>query len=221
MLKKLCIHVFKLINEGSSQDSVIGQKLNIVDLFERDIADLTAEQHACLKEIALNSPADYFRISEIYNNDVVQGLINDRLIIRRASKLTLYWDIFRDYVLNKSVPKLLLDYIPQQQFSTVVRIPDCLLLNGSMSSLELSQKTGMNVATIDNTMIDAVMFGTVKSNNIAAQVVLQNYMFERFLARMSKSEYCEKFVIKDGMLIAAIVGLDTRSTMDLDTTLKM
>ena len=59
-----------------------------------------------------------------------------------------------------------------------------------------------------------------KSNNIAAQVVLQNYMFERFLARMSESEYKEKFVIKGGMLIAAIVGLDTRSTMDLDTTLK-
>ncbi|MCR1840483.1 nucleotidyl transferase AbiEii/AbiGii toxin family protein [Murimonas intestini] len=59
-----------------------------------------------------------------------------------------------------------------------------------------------------------------KSNNIAAQVVLQNYMFERFLVRMSESEYSEKFVIKGGMLIAAIVGLDTRSTMDLDTTLK-
>lgn len=59
-----------------------------------------------------------------------------------------------------------------------------------------------------------------KNSNIAAQVVLQNYMFERFLARLSKSDYCEKFVIKGGMLIAAIVGLDTRSTMDLDTTLK-
>lgn len=59
-----------------------------------------------------------------------------------------------------------------------------------------------------------------KMNNIAAQVVLQNYMFERFLARLSESEYNEKFVIKGGMLIAAIVGLDTRSTMDLDTTLK-
>lgn len=57
-------------------------------------------------------------------------------------------------------------------------------------------------------------------NNIAAQVVLQNYMFERFLERLSISEYNDKFVIKGGMLIAAIVGLDTRSTMDLDTTLK-
>ena len=59
-----------------------------------------------------------------------------------------------------------------------------------------------------------------KDNRIAAQVVLQNYMFERFLARLSLSEYRDKFVIKGGMLIAAIVGLDTRSTMDLDTTLK-
>ena len=59
-----------------------------------------------------------------------------------------------------------------------------------------------------------------RENKIAAQVVLQNYMFERFLARLSRSEYKDKFVIKGGMLIAAIVGLDTRSTMDLDTTLK-
>lgn len=59
-----------------------------------------------------------------------------------------------------------------------------------------------------------------KKNNIAAQVVLQNYMFERFLERLSKSEYQEKFVIKGGMLVAALVGLDTRSTMDLDATLR-
>jgi len=59
-----------------------------------------------------------------------------------------------------------------------------------------------------------------KQNTIAAQVVLQNYMFERFLERLSKSEYQEKFVIKGGILVAAIVGLDTRSTMDLDATLR-
>lgn len=45
-------------------------------------------------------------------------------------------------------------------------------------------------------------------------------MFERLLERLSVSDYSEKFVIKGGMLIAAIVGLDTRSTMDLDTTIR-
>ena len=59
-----------------------------------------------------------------------------------------------------------------------------------------------------------------KRHNIAAQVVLQNYMFECFLSRLSMSVYCEKIVVKGGMLIAAIVGLDIRSTMDLDTTLR-
>lgn len=59
-----------------------------------------------------------------------------------------------------------------------------------------------------------------KQKNIPAQVILQNYMFERLLVRLSVSEYKEKFVLKGGMLVAAIVGLDNRATMDLDTTLK-
>ena len=59
-----------------------------------------------------------------------------------------------------------------------------------------------------------------KQKNIPAQVILQNYMFERLLVRLSVSEYKEKFVLKGGMLVAAIVGLDNRATMDMDITLK-
>ena len=59
-----------------------------------------------------------------------------------------------------------------------------------------------------------------KDKNIPAQVILQNYMFERLLVRLAQSEYREKFDLKGGMLVAAIVGLDNRATMDLDTTLK-
>ena len=59
-----------------------------------------------------------------------------------------------------------------------------------------------------------------KVNHLPAQVVLQNVMFERFLDRLSKSEYRDKFVIKGGILVSALVGLDTRATMDLDTTLR-
>lgn len=59
-----------------------------------------------------------------------------------------------------------------------------------------------------------------KQKNLPAQVILQNYMFERLLIRLAASEYKEKFVLKGGMLVAALVGLDHRATMDLDTTLK-
>ena len=53
-----------------------------------------------------------------------------------------------------------------------------------------------------------------------AQLLMRNYMMERFLERISLSEYRDKFILKGGMLVAALVGLDARSTMDLDTTVK-
>lgn len=59
-----------------------------------------------------------------------------------------------------------------------------------------------------------------RKKDMSAQVVLQNYMFERFLERLSKSEYRDKFILKGGMLIAAIVGIDNRATMDMDATIK-
>lgn len=45
-------------------------------------------------------------------------------------------------------------------------------------------------------------------------------MFERFLQRLSLSKYRNNFIIKGGLLISYLVGLDSRSTMDIDTTIK-
>lgn len=59
-----------------------------------------------------------------------------------------------------------------------------------------------------------------KSHGIMPQVVLQNYMFECFLSRLSKTRYSENFILKGGILVSSIVGLDVRSTMDMDATLK-
>jgi len=56
--------------------------------------------------------------------------------------------------------------------------------------------------------------------NISAQLVMQNYMLERLLERISLSKYQQNFIVKGGFLISAIVGLESRATMDLDTTLK-
>ena len=53
-----------------------------------------------------------------------------------------------------------------------------------------------------------------------AQILMRNYMMERFLERISLSEYRDKFILKGGMLVAAMVGLDARSTMDIDATVK-
>jgi predicted nucleotidyltransferase component of viral defense system len=61
---------------------------------------------------------------------------------------------------------------------------------------------------------------TAKKNNLVANTVLQNYMMERFLERVSVSKYRDNIILKGGFLIAAMVGIDMRSTMDIDTTIK-
>lgn len=58
-----------------------------------------------------------------------------------------------------------------------------------------------------------------KENNLTVQQVLQNYMFERFLERLSFSEYKEKLIIKGGVLLSSIIGIKLRSTMDIDADL--
>lgn len=59
-----------------------------------------------------------------------------------------------------------------------------------------------------------------KNKNSKPQIILQNYTFERFLERLSNSKYKNKFILKGGILISAIVGVANRSTMDMDATIK-
>lgn len=65
-----------------------------------------------------------------------------------------------------------------------------------------------------------------KANNLAKQCdittneVLQNYMFERILERLSVSKYKKNFILKGGLLLSSIMGIDTRTTMDMDTCIK-
>ena len=68
--------------------------------------------------------------------------------------------------------------------------------------------------------LKAILKNMAKSKNISAQIVLQNFMLERLLERISVSSYRENFILKGGFLIAALVGLDTRATMDMDATVK-
>ncbi len=68
--------------------------------------------------------------------------------------------------------------------------------------------------------LKAIVKNIAKEKNISAALVLQNYMLERFLERVSLSRYRENYIIKGGFLIASMVGLNSRATMDMDATIK-
>ncbi len=59
-----------------------------------------------------------------------------------------------------------------------------------------------------------------KSDSNKAQILIRNYAMERFLDRLSRSHYKYSFILKGGMIVSSIIGIDKRSTMDIDTTIR-
>jgi predicted nucleotidyltransferase component of viral defense system len=70
------------------------------------------------------------------------------------------------------------------------------------------------------TQLKAFIKNMVAKTGVNANSLLQNYMLERLLERISLSKYSRKFILKGGMLVSAMVGLDSRTTMDMDALIK-
>lgn len=68
--------------------------------------------------------------------------------------------------------------------------------------------------------LKALVRNISKGDSVKAQIIIRNYVMERFLERLSLSQYRDNMILKGGTLVAAMVGLDNRSTMDVDATLK-
>jgi len=76
------------------------------------------------------------------------------------------------------------------------------------------------VKTKNPMQLKAIIKKKAAEKQIPEQLILQNYMLERLLERITLTKYRNNFVLKGGFLIGAIVGLDTGTTMDLDATIK-
>lgn len=59
-----------------------------------------------------------------------------------------------------------------------------------------------------------------RDKNLSPQEILQMYLFERVLERLAKSKYVKNFILKGGLLISSMIGIEERTTMDIDTTVK-
>lgn len=68
--------------------------------------------------------------------------------------------------------------------------------------------------------LKALIRNRAKAEEVSPQLVMQNYLLERFLERISLSSWRDRIVIKGGMLISSLIGVDKRSTKDLDTTIQ-
>jgi hypothetical protein len=165
-LKKLCIHVYDQISSGTSQEALIDKALDVESLFTRDLQKLTAQEKTCLKLIAENAPIDWYEMLEISGNDVLRALIDKRLIIRRGNRLTVYWDIFREYVVSGKIPSIPLTYLPSyDSLNTVLMIAKQLSKDSVSTYEQLSEIANISPSTVVNVVHDLVMFGVAKRDN--------------------------------------------------------
>lgn len=74
--------------------------------------------------------------------------------------------------------------------------------------------------TRNSMQLKALINNRAKAANVSPQLMLQNYMLERLIDRISRSPWRDCIIVKGGMLIGSLIGVDRRTTKDLDTTVR-
>ena len=59
-----------------------------------------------------------------------------------------------------------------------------------------------------------------KEKNVDFNFIMRFYMYDRFIERLSVSEYKDNFILKGGFYLSTLFGIDNRNTMDIDTAIR-
>ncbi|EPY04404.1 restriction endonuclease [Paenibacillus alvei TS-15] len=200
LLKKLCIHVFSLV-QGGNQDEILGKSLNINELFEKETSELSSIELACVKKVAQDSPVELFQMVETYGDSTIQSLINKRIILRKGQKLILYWDIFRDYILTGKVPYIPVTYIPQTQFRRYSSALHVLIDHKSLTIPVFASKLGIGRDAAENIVRDFVMLGNASRQGDNLKFLHENVeeAYKKVVDFFTKHIMYTKIIEKNGI----------------------
>jgi hypothetical protein len=161
-LKKLCAHVKAQREKGVAQADIADSLLNVEELFQEDLRGLSPEEEDALRRIAKVAPVSVKELGEDFKPEVIQSLVNARLIVRIGeSKFDIYWDIFRDYLNTGRVP-VQENYILRTSVGSVLKVLRLLAdANGSLDKCNLQKLAGLSEKTFYNIARDMRLLGLV------------------------------------------------------------
>ena len=106
LLKKLLVHVLQRVSGEESQYIFLERELDVELLFKEDLSVLPEEAVRCLKYVAQRAPVAIADVEENFSRDTTNLLIDSRLLVRSGMNYVVYWDVFRDYLVDGRVPHI-------------------------------------------------------------------------------------------------------------------
>jgi Restriction endonuclease len=159
LLKKLADHTFRELSKGVTQELLLAEALNIQNLFEADLSELSPLEHEVLRHIALYAPVPASEVTERYDPEIVQSLVNQRLVIQVGASLDTYWDTFREFLNTGRVP-VEESYILRQMPRGITRLlPLVIDAGGNASVRELARALETSDIAIFNLSRDLRLLG--------------------------------------------------------------
>jgi hypothetical protein len=185
LLKKLLVHVSSRLDATHSQYALLERELDVESLFKEDLAGLNAEQIRCLKYVAERAPAYVSEVEEHFSPEATNLLLSKRLLVRSGLNYVVYWDIFRDYLIEGRAPQIPWARIFQRDPRSAVRAAQIISNGGTTSAKRASEELGGSERGWVNVMSDLVAL------QIFDRVAEDSYRLASHIKSTASSELAE------------------------------
>lgn len=183
LLKKLCAHVKAQRDAGVPQSDIAKSLLHVEELFLEDLRGLSAEEEEVLRRITKAAPISILELGEESKPELVQSLVNSRLVVRIGDKYDVYWDIFRDYLNSGRLP-VQENYILRAHVRSVLNATKLLIeAGGALDVSRFQEQAGLSEKSFYNVARDMGLLGLAKVDNgkVTLQIKLPAKDFEALL----------------------------------------
>jgi hypothetical protein len=159
LLKKLADHIFRELSNGATQEVLLAEALNVQSLFEADLSGLSPLEHQVLTHIARYAPVPAVEVTERYLPEIIQSLVDQRLVVQVGLSLDTYWDTFRDFLTTGRVA-VEDSYILRQMPRGVIRLlPLVIDAGGNAGVRDLARSLETSDTAIFNLSRDLRLLG--------------------------------------------------------------
>jgi hypothetical protein len=161
LFKKLAGHVLREVQQGTTQAELVAEALNVQNLFQADLDELQPAEQEVLKVIARYAPVPVSEVMDRVPAELVQSLVDRRLVVKVGERLDTYWDIFRDFLTTGRVP-IEDSYIVRSTPRMVARLLQTVMrAEGDMSVSDLATVLNTSENAVYNLSRELRLFGAL------------------------------------------------------------